>query len=132
MRREPAKGSPFLAPFPVHQASFVVGAEATNVINVGVQLKDVDSVNLAVRGHVDAYLSADANGDTLAAAPSGGVAVGTDGLCIEQIADRSFTLVSEANGHLDINITEAGAGTWYLVLRLPGGTLAVSGAITFA
>ena len=41
-------------------------------------------------------------------------------------------VVSEADGDIDVNLIEAGAGTWYLVLVLPGGTLTVSGAITFA
>lgn len=114
-------------------AGFVVGAEAGNVINVAVQLKDANGADLAARGSVLAYLSDDANGDSVAAtAPSGTVVIGTDGLAIPLVAKKTFLLTSEADGDIDINITEAGAATWYLVIVLPNGKLAVSGAITFA
>lgn len=255
-------------------ATFVVGAEGGDVINVAIQLNDADGVALAVRGAVKAYLSNDANGDSLATnAPSGGCAIGTDGvlvpltpaltnalmvdgnLAIDAVpekfkttqtsaflingvshtkaattvivfsaahvitaskfgiilvqinaagtistkvpaatqayddaptalaalpavdagnvalgyiaiennavdwtantddltnasdlttaaftdstetaigAAKAFELVSEADGDIDINISEAGVATWYLILQLPNGKLAASGAITFA
>jgi hypothetical protein len=47
-------------------------------------------------------------------------------------AAKAFELVSEADGDIDVNLIEAGAGTWYLVVVLPNGLLSVSGAITFA
>ncbi len=118
---------------PIDTAAFVVGAEAANVVNVGIQLKDPSGANLAVRGSVLAYLATEIHGDVVAAAaPSGGVAIGADGLAISVVAGKAFQLVSEANGHIDLNITEAGAATWYLAVVLPDGRLAVSGAITFA
>lgn len=256
-------------------ASFVIGAEGGNVINVAVQLKDGNGADLAVRGKVRAYLSDDANGDSVTAtAPDGGIAIGTDGVfigtpptladavivdgnlaidatpekfkttqklayvlngvfhtaaaAIEQVfsaahvitaskfgcilvqmdaagtistkvaaspqayddapaalaalpaADagnikighiaiennagdwtantddltnasdvttaafvdateavpatvpKAFDLISESDGDVDINITESGAGTWYLILQLPNGKLVASSAITFA
>lgn len=68
---------------PLGTPTFVIGAEGGNVINVGIQLKDALDADLAVRGHVKAYLSDDANGDSLAsAAPSGGAVIGTDGVLI--------------------------------------------------
>lgn len=113
--------------------TITVGAEAVNVINVGVQLKDSAGVNLAVRGAIRAYLSDDANGDSIAVtAPSGGVAIGAYGVLIPQVAGKAFDLVSEADGTINIDITEAGADTWYLILILPDGRLVASGAITFA
>lgn len=113
--------------------AFVVGAEAADAINVAIQLKDSAGADLAVRGSLFAYLSDDANGDSLAAAaPSGGVAIGTDGLAIPIVAGKSWLLTSEADGDIDLTITEAGAATWYLVIAMPDGRLAVSGAITFA
>ncbi len=113
--------------------SFVIGAEGSNIINVALQLKDGDGANLALRGAVDAYFSDDANGDSvIATASSGAVAIGTNGVLIDQVAKKAFRLISEANGTIDINITEAGAKTMYLVVVLPTGKLVVSGAITFA
>lgn len=115
-------------------AGFVIGAEAGNVINVAIQLKDADAADLAARGAVHAYLSDDANGDSIvAAAPDGGVAIGTDGLAIPLVAGKAFLLVSEADGDVDLNITHAaGAKTAYLILVMPNGKLVASGAITFA
>jgi len=113
--------------------TFVIGAEAGNVINVGIQLTDAGGADLAVRGAVMAYLSDDANGDSIAAAAaSGGVAIGTDGLAIPLVANKAFQLTSEVDGDIDLNITEAGAATWHLILVMPDGRLAASGAITFA
>ncbi len=113
--------------------SFVIGGEAGNIINVGIQLKDSAGVDLAVRGAITAYLSDDANGDSIAAtAPDGGVAIGTDGVAIPIVANKALQLVSEADGDIDIDITESGVDTWYLILVMPNGKLVASTAITFA
>lgn len=122
----------------VSSVDFTVGAEAADVINVAIQLKGegtpgVQGADLDESAAVLAYLSDDSDGSSLAAtAPSGGIAIGTDGLAIEHIADKAFLLVSEADGDIDLDITEAGADTWHLVVVLPNGDLAISDAITFA
>jgi len=117
----------------VAAAVFTVGSEAGNVINVAVQLNDANGVAMAVRSALPFYMSDDANGDSLAAAAAdGGIAIGTDGVLIEWTANLAGLAISEADGDIDIDITESGADTWYLVLVLPNGKLAVSGAITFA
>ena len=114
-------------------ATFVIGAEGGDVINVGIQLVDADAVALAIRGSVQAYMSDDAAGDSIAAAAaSANVAIGTDGLCMHLITDKLFQLTSESDGDIDLNIGEAGAATWYLILIMPNGKLVASGAITFA
>lgn len=119
----------------VASAVMVVGAENTGAgtINVTIQLKDAAGVDLAVRGSVFAYLSDDAYGNSIVAtAPSAGWAIGTDGLLIPVVTNKAAQLVSEADGDIDITITEAGADTFYLVLVMPNGSLLVSDAITFA
>ncbi len=114
-------------------ATIAVGAEAANVINVTVQLEDGLDNDLATVAMVSAYLSDNADGSTIAGtAPDGGVAIGTDGLLIPLIAGKRFDLVSEADGDIDIDITETGADTWYLVVKLATGGLEISDAITFA
>lgn len=63
-------------------ATFTVGAEGSNIINVAVQLKDTAVNNLAQRGKLNAWLSEDAVGDILLRpflAPNGGYAIGTNG-----------------------------------------------------
>jgi hypothetical protein len=134
-RKIAAKWNPFARVGPPVAAVFTIGTEATNVINVGVQLKDGNGKNLTVRASVRAYLSDDSHGDNLiATVTSGAVAIGTDGVLIDSgnVAKKTFLLTSEANGHLDINMTEAGVKTVYLVIVLPDGTLKVSPAITWA
>lgn len=114
-------------------ATFVIGAEAANIINVGIQLQDSGGVDLTVRGSIFAYLSDDANGDSLVATGPTTVAIGTDGTIAALIAVKYFAVWSEADGDIDINITlSAGAATYYLVLIMPSGKRVISGAITFA
>ena len=115
-------------------ASFTIGAEASNAINVVIQLLDGNGVDLAVRGGLLAYLSDDANGDAIVAtAPDGGWAIGTDGLLMPVVASKAAYLVSESDGDIDVTITHAaGAKTVYLILVLPSGKLVASAAITFA
>lgn len=132
MQKVPTSRSPYETVL-VRNVSFIVGVEGTNAINVAVKLKDDGYANLSERGNVFAYLSDDANGDSIAAtAPSTGWAIGTDGLLIPVVANKAAQLVSESNGNIDITITEAGVATWYLVLITPDGRLHVSGPITFA
>lgn len=112
--------------------TFVIGAEAANVINVAIQLEageeDIDHSAVVV-----AYLSDDSAGIGIsAAAPATSVAVGTDGsIIVEHTAKLAWTLDSEADGDIDLDITETGAATWYLVV-IANGIKYVSGAITFA
>ena len=134
----PTKARAKMSKFSSHKnlkidAKFTVGVEGSDAINVAVQLKDRNNGNeLAERVGLAWYLSSDANGDAIAAAPSGGIAIGTDGLLLEWTNNVSGLVVSEADGDIDVTLTEAGAGTWYLVLVAPDGKLLVSGAITFA
>lgn len=114
-------------------ATFAVGVEGGNAINVAVQITDAAGVDLAVRGSVLAYLSDDEFGNSIiAVAPSGGVAIGVDGLAIPLVANKAFQLTSEADGDIDLTITEAGVKTCYLILVMPDGRLLASPAITFA
>lgn len=117
----------------ITDVGFTIGAEAANVINVACQLKSRNG-EYAQRGAVQFYLSDDANGDSLAAtAPSGGIAIGTDGVVLtEHTANKHLTAVSESDGDIDFDITEVGVDTWYLIAVLPNGELRASGAITFA
>ena len=112
---------------------FTIGAENTNAINVGIQLVNRDNGNeLAERVALQWYLAADANGDTIASAPSSGIAIGTDGLLIEHTNNIAGKIISEADGDIDVTLTESTAKSFYLILIAPDGKLYPSGAITFA
>lgn len=118
---------------PPTDATITVGTEATNVINVAIQLSDGNGDDLANVAGVYWYLSDDSGGDGISGtAPTGGVAIGTDGKIAEVVANKCGWLISEADGDIDINITDTGTPTFYLVLILPSGEVVVSGAITFA
>ena len=114
--------------------TFTIGSEAANVINVGLQLEDANGNDLAVAGNVRAFLSDNSTGlDVTTTAPDGGIADGTDGNITGSItANIHLLLQSEADGDIDIDITETGVDTWYLVVVLPNGKQVVSSAITFA
>lgn len=132
LKRLPRKDSPWDIGG-VESAAFVIGAEIANVINVGISLKDPDAVKKAASQGVLAYLSSNADGSTVVATAPTTVAIGTDGLAIPLVAGKCFLLVSESDGDIDLNITlSSGAATYYLVIVLPDGRLAISTAITFA
>ncbi len=115
-------------------ATITVGAEATDVINVAIQLKDGGGNEIATRTSLMAYLSSDATGDTLNTTDANlSSAIGTDGQLVELTADVLFFLVSEVDGDIDIDFTKTDGGTIYLNLIMPGtGRVVTSGAITFA
>lgn len=133
-RRAASKNAPFGAAGKVGRATFTVGAETGgNTINVAIQLHNPNGIDCAQRVGIPFYLSDDANGDSVVAtAPSGGIAIGTDGLMFEWTDNKAGMLVSEADGDIDITIIEAGAKTLYIVLVMPDGSLVVSDAVTFA
>lgn len=106
---------------------FTVGASDTGT--VAIQLVDHNGVDLAEAAVVTAYLADTADGLTPASAdPDGGVAIGTDGALMVGSVPVMW-LISEADGDIDLVLTESGTATWYLVIVLPNGKLAVSGAI---
>jgi len=114
-------------------AAFVIGVEGGNVINVGIQFQNAAGSDITSQASVLFYLADDANGNVPSAtAPDGGIAIGADGAMIEWTANLSGLLTSEADGDIDIDLTESGVATWYLVLIMPNGSLVISGAITFA
>jgi hypothetical protein len=116
-----------------HGATFTIGAEAADAITVNIQLTDARGNDLAVRGSVFAYLSSDATGDTIEAASATlSVAGGTDGIYYEVATDNRYWLISEADGDIDIVVTQTDGDTHYLNLVMPNGSIVTSGALTFA
>jgi|TARA_Y100000034_G_C6865375_1_gene394354 hypothetical protein len=114
-------------------AVMTVGAEAGEVIPVTIQLNDGDGGAMAASKAVFGYLSANADGSTIATISGLTVAIGTDGLLQPIVANSSFYLISESDGDIDITVTDASGGTLtnYLVLVMPDGGLVISDAITF-
>lgn len=116
-------------------ASFTIGTESGNVINVAVQLKkDKAQTSLAERRMVQCYLSGAATGASIVGtAPNTSLAIGTNGAILnEEVTDKLFKVITNASGQFDINISDSGTPTFYLVVVMPNGRLVVSSAITFA
>jgi len=87
----------------VAAAVMTVGAEnGGNTIVVGIQLNDAAGAAMATRSSVFAYLSDDANGDSVAAtAPNGGVVAGTDGELLGNIPALSNAVIVHGNLAID-------------------------------
>jgi hypothetical protein len=117
----------------IPSVEFTVGAEAAQVINVALQVVDAQGIALAQQLTLLAWLSDTAGAALTGTAPDGGAVIGTDGVIIvEHTAATLFELLTDADGAVDLDLTESGVDTWYLNVRLPGGAIVSSGAITFA
>jgi hypothetical protein len=112
-------------------ASITVGAENANVRTITIQLKDANGADITERTIVKAYVMADANGDAfVTTGGSTGIAIGTDGALLAVVAKKEFTLISEADGDIDLTWTDTGTEAAFLHLVLPTGRRIVSSALT--
>lgn len=111
-------------------ATMVAGAESTNVVTITGQVRDARGRlmerAIALQGWI--ALSATtfaphANG------PNGGVAA-TVGSVVTQVANKCFTVVTNATGAFTLTATDSGAFTGFLCVRMPDGSIQVSNAIT--
>lgn len=119
----------------VQSASFVVGTETADVINVAIQLLDADGDDLSAVICVVAFLSSGDDGLGVEGSAPDSVSIGTDGAIIAELATGvAWLLQSEADGDidLDIQLDDPATDTYYLVVVLPTGAQVVSEAITFA
>jgi len=114
-------------------STITVGTEASTVINVAVQFNDAKGDALTEPWAGNIYFSDDAAGQTLATTAIDTVAVGTDGTVIKEVtAGKHYYVVSEADGDLDLNLTQNAADTLYMQVVMPDGRLKASAVITWA
>lgn len=117
----------------VASASIVVGAEASDVRAITIQLKDGQGNDLAHRAVVHIAVLADANGDAFATTGgSTGIAIGTDGALLPIVAKKLFAAISEADGDIDLTWTDTGTEVARLAVILPNGRMIISAALTNA
>ena len=118
----------------VGDATIVVGAEAANVRNITIQLKDANGADLAVRGAVMIGVFLDAGPDALVVTGgSTGIAIGTDGFIVATlVAKKLFLVISEADGDIDLTWTDTGTEVAFLGVILPNGKIVMSSALTNA
>jgi hypothetical protein len=133
---QPAKQAAAKAFNTFNMATFSIAAEgAGDTINVAVQLLDARGQKPGKICRCLVYLSDNADGSTLTATvPTSTLAIGTNGLIlVVEVTNKVLTIISKNDGSFDLNVIQsADPVTYYMVVCMPDGSIAVSGAITFA
>lgn len=132
-RRIAEKHNPFLSGG-VGGATFgTLTAEAANARTQSVQLTDENGKDVNFIAVVRMFLSLDAAGTDVVAVAATSLLAGTDGSVVSaEVTGKVTTFQSEADGDVDVVITDAAVRSVYLCVQLPNGKLVVSGAIAFA
>lgn len=116
---------------PCVDASITVGAEASNVRNITIQLKDAQGNDIDYAETVEVLMYADAaQAAFVTTGGSTGIAIGTDGALLTVVAKKYFIATSETDGDIDLTWTDTGTEAAYLGLRLPNGRIIMSDALT--
>lgn len=115
--------------------TLTVGAEAataSDCIRVSAQFKNKNGTALTEKCVARFYLSDVATGLGVTGTGPTTVAAGSKGAIILEVSRKNYTVMTDANGIVEIDLTDAGTSTWYMVMVLPNGRFVISGAITFA
>jgi hypothetical protein len=116
-------------------ATITLGDEDGGVRTVTIQLKDGNGANVAAATGLRCYLATAATGQELGAISAAGMAIASagKGLFIANGSSKiDGTLVSDATGLINAQITGDAGETYYLILILPNGKISASAAIAFA
>ena len=115
----------------IGNATIAIGAEATNVRALTIQLLDIDGAAIDEIAQVGIIMFADAAGAALATTGgSTGIEIGTDGLISSTLtAKKEFLVVSEPDGDIDLDWTDTGTEEVFLGVRLPNGRIVMSASI---
>ena len=117
----------------VNNATFTIATQVGTTINVGVQLKDSTGTSVTGVAVMLVYLSDSSNGNELVGTPpTGGTVIGTDGVLVPVLANKMFQIITNTSGHFDLNLTDSGTPSFYMVVVGANGKVLVSSAITFA
>ena len=121
----------------VASVAFSVASEGGEAIIVSCQFNDAAGTAMTSARCLFGYLSADSAGQTAASSSGLTITSGTDGLTQVLVDSNTINMVmltSEADGDVDVTITDASGGTLtnYLNVVTPDGKIHTSGAITFA
>lgn len=112
---------------PCADATITVGAEATNVRNITIQLSDANGNDIDYVETVQAVLYTDATRTAFATTGgSTGLAASTDGAVLALVAKKVFLVTSESDGDIDLTWTDTGTEQVALALYLPNGNVVTS------
>lgn len=118
---------------PCVDASITVGAEASDVRAITIQLKDAQGNDIDYVETVELILFLNAARTAfVVTGGSTGIAIGTDGALLAVVAKKYFLATSEADGDIDLTWTDTGTEAAFLGVRLPNGRIVMSSALTNA
>lgn len=118
---------------PCVDATITVGAEATNVRAITIQLKDINGNDIDYVETVELIVFADSTMTAFASTGgSTGIEIGADGALLAVVAKKYFLATSESDGDIDLTWTDTGTEAAYLGVRLPNGRVVLSSALTNA
>jgi hypothetical protein len=109
-----------------------VSAEATNVITVTLQAKEIDrNVDFEGRVLLDIMLLPSSWGNNAGVGVGGGISVTTGVLAATLIDNNYIRVITDTDGQAVMTLTQAGAATFFMVVQC-GGLVLQSATITFA
>ncbi len=110
---------------------FTIGAEAADVRDIAVQLKDAYGTNIAEAQLVHVLVLADAAAAALATTGgSTGIAVDTNGILLAtDLAKKAFRFLTNGSGLLDLKWTDTGTEAVYLGVVLSNGRMKISAVV---
>lgn len=116
------------------------GAETANTRNITIQFLKADGTDMdaPVTAEVIMYLDATGTnhvvtgGSTGITGGAGNAGAGVDGSLLAIVAKKRFSVISEADGDLDLEWLDTGTEAAYLGLKLPSGRIIISDALTNA
>ena len=109
-------------------AVITVGAEASNVRTVDIQLNDSNGQAIDYVESFEIWMFSSAAGTALSSGGSTGLAIGTDGLLQALVAKLIFVATTENDGHWDGTWTDTGTAAACVGVKLPGGRMVYSTA----
>lgn len=114
-------------------AVITVGAEASDVRAITIQLTDANGVNLTAAEIVDVYMFSTTAHTALATGGSTGIAIGASGTILRTLtAKKQFEIISTSAGLIALTYTDTGTESLVLGVRLPTGVWVYSAAFANA
>ena len=116
-----------------YDADITVGTLSSDTYPVTIQLKDYAGNDLKVPASVMAWISSTATGiDPSGVSSELALTSSGDGAVLIHLTHYLYQLISEADGDIDVTITDTGTTAQYLTLLMPNGKLVVSEHLVFA
>lgn len=106
---------------PCVDATITVDPTSTSPRAITIQLLDAQGRDIDYVESVEIAVFSDITRTAFSAGGSTGLAIGTDGALLAQVAKQLFLATSEADGDIDLTHTDTGTVACYLGVRLPNG-----------